>query len=218
MSTVNLLHSSDQHGRIDHIPEAGKFDIDAFVMTGDFFPDGTKNEQEQWFIRNDIGNKLRLKFAGRKIITVDGNHDFASLAECMVKYARYDQDLIHFLYPGKLIELYGYRWAGFSKVPYIDSYFANQASPSEMEKILDQTFDLDPNIIVTHSMPASILAEQYGCHQYMSRLLYKEHNVELILGGHLHKAKGCIVDNRYQFRAFNSATICQIVSLTRKDE
>jgi Icc-related predicted phosphoesterase len=218
MPTINLCHSSDQHGRIDHIPEYTKHDIDAYVMTGDFFPDGTKHEQEQWFIRNDIGFKLKLKFSGRKIITVDGNHDFASFAECMVKYAKYDPELIYFLEPGKLVELYGYRWAGFSQVPFIDAHcFNNQAMPSEMAKILDQTFNLDPNIIVTHSPPQGVLSGMFGCSQYASKLFYKEHNVELIMMGHIHESKGFITDNRYQFRASNAACTTRIIPLIIKE-
>jgi Icc-related predicted phosphoesterase len=116
---MKYFHASDLHGDLNVLTLIGK-NVDAVILTGDVFPNRTRGNviveqefQEEWF-KTKITPFFR-SLAGRPVITVDGNHDFVSLAEMLQKY-RYPGD-VHAIAPNKVVEFGGHSWTGHRFIP-----------------------------------------------------------------------------------------------------
>lgn len=220
-----FAHISDIHSNLDIVPNASQFGIECLITTGDFFPNITRGNlliepkfQAEWFELNHINIFAKLFDHIKKqyihIIIVDGNHDFISLADKFIEYG-YPPELVHKVEVGKSFEFHGYIWAGYPNIPYIIGEWNYETHIPEMKVIVDKTFNLNPDILVTHCPPQGILSGQFGCSILGSHLSFKENNVKYIFSGHCHNSAG-INETSYAFKAYNSATKCHIINIPEK--
>lgn len=209
---MKTAHFSDVHGSIDTLgfPEG----VEALISTGDFFPNQTRGIrsvelafQASWFAMNL--DKIFRAFAGRPIVCVDGNHDFISLAECLIGSG----------YPGKVIgvtaqatqDFFGFNVAGFREIPYIAGEWNGEVQLPEIHDLCDTSLQTGCDILLTHTPPKGILSGEYGCSSLTNLLAYSPHNVRYHFFGHCHKDHGTIEDMGVKFS--NAATSINIVDL-----
>ena len=191
---MKYFHTSDLHGDLYPLTIIGK-NVDAIIIiTGDVFPNRTLGNvpveqkfQEEWF-KSKITTFFR-GFAGRPVITVDGNHDFVSLAEMLQKY-RYPGD-VHAISPDKVIEFGGHRWTGHKFIPWIEGEWNGELRTPERLEVVNRVFDLDADMLVVHAPPAGILSGPFGCGVLANALAYRGANkFKHVFCGHCHDWNG----------------------------
>lgn len=212
---ITVCHSSDQHGNMSRIADAYKFGIELYVLTGDFFPNVgrpiqpviEKRYQQQW-IANNIKDFVYIT-KGRPIICVDGNHDFACLAD---ELNFHGVPNVHKIELGKVINMFGLVWAGYPNIPYIYAEWNHETLIPEMEKVVNQTLSLDPDILVTHPPAQGFLSGGYGCFVLANKLMYTEHKVRWHMMGHVHAAHS-INEKDFNWKVSNAATTSNILQI-----
>ena len=212
---INICHSSDQHGNIHLIADSYVHNIDLYVLTGDFFPNlgrpiqpiREKRYQQNW-IANNIKDFTTIT-KGKPIICVDGNHDFACLADELIFHGVPN---VHKIEVGKVINMFGLVWAGYPNIPYIYSEWNHETFIPEMKQIVNQTLDLHPDILVTHAPAQGFLSGGFGCSVLSNKLIYTKHKIKWHFCGHLHEAHN-INEKNYNWKVSNAATTSNILQL-----
>jgi len=187
---LNVLHSSDLHGDWKDVLRFRNFDV--WIDSGDFFPNKTrgtpeeKRYQTRWFANKGVGERLTEWLAGRPLISVSGNHDYVSLTKLMREAgARAYQAT------PKGVEVDGVEYAGFRQVPYIFGEWAGETHQGDFRSLVDEVFDVPPDILVTHAGPADILSggDRYhgGINSLASALAWQPHTIQAHFFGHDHE-------------------------------
>lgn len=215
---VRIVHVSDQHGMI---PSRNGFAnllsiADLVVLSGDLFPNSTRGVrsveqtfQEEWLVGrvvHPVNNKhhgsrtpleLWLEFLGElPVLVVGGNHDYIDFAKFVGGFRR-ENLLTHNLAASGPVELCGLRFAGITEIPWINGEWNNETVPTELRRATYDLFDQNPDVIVSHSPPAGILAGPYGSEPLTDCLSYREHNVKAVLFGHAHEDGGKIIEETF---------------------
>lgn len=208
-----IAHASDLHTNI--VPLWGLASkIDAFVITGDFFPDSpycherAKPFQEDWFRKKK--NAIFGAFDGKPVITVDGNHDFISLGEMLIKYG-YPGQVHCITTPDKPIEFGGLSWTGYPHIPFTGGWWNKECEALEASRLAEQACLSWADVLVTHVPPAGIMSKQWGCTALRSYLDVHPHNFRYSFFGHVHENHGHCEKDGIKF--YNSATIVQLVEV-----
>lgn len=215
---LRIVHVSDQHGMI---PSRNGFAnllniADLVVLSGDLFPNSTRGVrsieetfQTEWMagrVIHPVNSKHRagmtplelwLDFLGElPVLVVGGNHDYVDFAK-LVKDFRRENLLTHNLATEGPIELFGLRFAGIAEIPWIDGEWNNESVPTDLRRATYDLFDQNPDVIVSHSPPAGILAGPYGSEPLTNCLSYRDHNVKAVLFGHAHEDGGKLIEESF---------------------
>lgn len=212
---MRIKHFSDIHSDLtilDRIPLSE--DFGAWINTGDLFPNRSRGNrqiepvfQEDWFLRKKSAIFKRL--GGKPIVTVDGNHDFISFGEMLIKHGY--QGEVYCIKPDEVIEFGGLSWAGYSHIPFIEGEWNNEAGPLELSQLAEKVCLSWADVLVTHVPPSNILSGPWGCSCLASYLAYHPHNFRYHFFGHVHSHHGQAEALGVKF--FNSATTIQLVEL-----
>jgi Icc-related predicted phosphoesterase len=216
MNHIRVAHASDLHGNILPLKNVDVTKIDAWILSGDFFPNITRgNVQTEINFQTDWFRKKRdtiFKALGDKpVINVDGNHDFVSLGELLRVYGYAGE--VHQISEHEILEFHGLKFAGHGYIPWIEGEWRGELRTPEMTKIVDQVWDNGfADVLVTHTAPAGILAHIWGCNVLANRLTYRDHSFTHHFFGHIHQhTPQKHTENGTKF--YNSATGCQIVEI-----
>jgi Icc-related predicted phosphoesterase len=215
---LRIVHVSDQHGMI---PSRNAFRnlleiADLVVLSGDIFPYSTRGIrsieetfQTEWMfgrVIHPVNTKhharttpleLWLEFLGElPVLVVGGNHDYVDFAK-LIKDFRGENLLTHNLTTEGPIELFGLKFAGIAEIPWIDGEWNNETVPTDLRHATYDLFDQNPDVIVSHSPPAGILAGPYGSEPLTNCLSYRDHNVKAVLFGHVHEDGGKIIEESF---------------------
>ena len=188
-AAVNLAHFSDLHGNLDPLDDVA-WPVDAWVSTGDFFPDppwarlsGGGRFQRAWFAEN--ANRLRARFGTTPVAVVDGNHDFAPLADLL----RTIGVNVHAI-TLRGFDLLGHRWAGFRHIPAMGGHWPCEAPDAMLDTLARTALGSGADVLCVHAPPASMLSGPYGNRPLYDRLAAGGHNVGTVLCGHVHEHAG----------------------------
>ena len=175
---IKVLHLSDTHaGHFWKYPIPS--DVDVVCHTGDLFPDAFLKEmsiatQTAW-IKNYI-DEINIWIGSRPLLYVQGNHDFVHLKD-FVKSIELSSTPISLL---------GEQWCGLAEVPWINGRWNNEADLATMAAAVDRVISAPGTILLSHTPPASILAQEWGCQSLTSQLFYRENQYKAVLFGHVH--------------------------------
>lgn len=213
---MRVAHASDLHSNLLILKSIDTTKIDAFILTGDFFPNITRgnvqteiNYQTDWFKKK---RETIFRALGNKpVITVDGNHDFISLGDMLSHYAYAGE--VHQISEHGIVEFGGLKFAGHGYIPWIEGEWRGELRTPEMMQIVDKVWDHGyADVLVTHTAPDGILDEQWGCNALANKLAYSEHMYTHHFFGHVHvhtPQEETVNGTKF----YNSATCCQIVEI-----
>jgi Icc-related predicted phosphoesterase len=213
---MRVAHASDLHSNLLILKSIDTTKIDAFILTGDFFPNITRgnvqteiNYQTDWFKKK---RETIFRALGNKpVITVDGNHDFISLGDMLSDYAYAGE--VHQISEHGIIEFGGLKWAGHGYIPWIEGEWRGELRVPEMMQIVDKVWNHGyADVLVTHTAPAGILAKEWGCNALANKLTYSDHMFTHHFFGHVHvhiPQEETVNGTKF----YNSATCCQIVEI-----
>lgn len=213
---MRVAHASDLHGNLLILKSIDTTKIDAFILTGDFFPNITRgnvqreiNYQTDWFKKK---RETIFRALGNKpVITVDGNHDFISLGDMLSHYAYAGE--VHQISEHGIVEFGGLKFAGHGYIPWIEGEWRGELRTPEMMQIVDKVWNHGyADVLVTHTAPAGILDEQWGCNALANKLTYSDHMFTHHFFGHVHvhtPQEETVNGTKF----YNSATCCQIVEI-----
>lgn len=204
---MKVLHTSDLHGRY-HLLLNVKEEFDVWIDTGDFFPNSVygrgiqeRDYQHKWFVKHkNLDRRITDWLGSRASVYVPGNHDFEELANLLPGIQR--------ITPQGL-DIGGLKLAGFRQIPYINGYWNGEIW--DFTEVIEQTLATNPDVLVTHSPPHTILDEQprYGITLLTSYLLYKDHNIRHHLFGHCH-LDGGKTESKAGIKFYNGAECARI--------
>jgi len=213
---MRVAHASDLHSNLLILKSIDTTKIDAFILTGDFFPNITRgnvqteiNYQTDWFKKK---RETIFRALGNKpVITVDGNHDFISLGDMLSDYAYAGE--VHQISEHGIIEFGGLKWAGHGYIPWIEGEWRGELRVPEMMQIVDKVWNHGyADVLVTHTAPAGILDKEWGCNALANKLTYSDHMFTHHFFGHVHvhiPQEETVNGTKF----YNSATCCQIVEI-----
>jgi len=213
---MRVAHASDLHSNLLVLKDVDKTNIDAFILTGDFFPNITRgNVQTEINFQTDWFKKKRetiFRALGNKpVITVDGNHDFISLGDMLKHYAYAGE--VHQISEHGIVEFGGLKWVGHGYIPWIEGEWRGELRTPEMMQVVDKVWDHgNADILVTHTAPAGIGAGEWGCNVLANKLAYTDHTFTHHFFGHVHvhtPQEETVNGTKF----YNSATCCQIVEI-----
>jgi len=231
---MKIGHFSDNHGHLDRLLFTSDIP-DLWISSGDFFPDkpdlvfhpvtnkpmSSSEYQKYWFnnkncpFPNSAGMSasdiIIKRLNGKPIICVDGNHDFACLAECLIENGCPNVIHIDNKKGQQSVEIGGLVFAGFREIPYIAGYFAGEASDNQLRQIVKETMDCEPDVLVTHCPPTSILDNGFGVFPLFHSLATGEHKIKHHFFGHVHQRNG--IKEQMDIIFYNSATIVRFVEI-----
>ena len=213
---MRVAHASDLHSNVLVLKNIDTTKIDAFILTGDFFPNTTRgnvekeiNFQTDWFKRKR--ETIFHALGDKPVITVDGNHDFISLGDMLKHYAYAGE--VHQISEHEIVEFGGLKFAGHGYIPWIEGEWRGELRTPEMMQVVDRVWDHgNADILVTHAAPAGILDGQWGCNVLSNRLMYGDHTFTHHFFGHVHvhiPQEETVNGTKF----YNSATCCQIVEI-----
>lgn len=172
-------------------------------------------QQEHWFQTN-LSTWFRV-LGGKPVITVDGNHDWASLGGLLEKYGYVGP--VHRIgqTQGEVVDFGGLKWTGYREIPIIDGRWVGESTVLELNELANAACNTGADVLVTHCPPANILANAFGCGALLNNLAYNtNHRFRYHLFGHIHECAG--VMETFGIKFINSATLCREVELTLLDE
>lgn len=193
-SPLRLYHASDLHGRLEGL-DAAREPVEGWALTGDIFPDAPVGDVDSrrrharaWFRRNT--DVFTAAFGHLPVLVVDGNHDFEDLAACLREVGVDARSVTP-----RGLELFGRRFAGFPHIPWMRGGWAWEASPLDMVRLVRQTWDAHPEVLLTHCPPRGILdgvgaTGHLGIEPLAEALGRPGHGVRHHLFGHVHEAAG----------------------------
>lgn len=211
-----VAHLSDLHSNLLPLKAVETTKIDAFIFSGDFFPNITRgkvateiNFQTDWFLKE---RDTIFKALGNKpVINVDGNHDFISLGEMLKKYGYAGE--VYQINEHEVVEFGGLKFAGHGYIPWIEGEWRGELRLPEMSNIVEKVWQHGyADVLVTHTPAAGILAGIWGCSVLSNRLSYFDHTFTHHFFGHvhMHSPQEAIINGT---KFYNSATCCQIVDI-----
>ena len=209
---MKILHTSDMHGEILKKFQEEKHlfkNFDIWVDTGDWFvnfpiiqnnpffgwgrkivPQIERESQKEWLKQNKILDQLVEQLDGRPFVSVQGNHDFISLAD---EINTFGYKNVYEVSPGGF-SLFGKRWAGFPNIPYIGGEWNHETKNEEFDQLISQIDNSKPDILIMHAPCGNILDELYeenlGIGQMTNYLSYRKHNIKYVFHGHIHENGG----------------------------
>lgn len=211
-----VAHASDLHSNLLVLKDIDTTKIDAWILTGDFFPNITRgkveteiNFQTDWFKKK---RDTIFKALGNKpVINVDGNHDFISLGDMLKKYGYAGE--VYQINEHEVVEFGGLKFTGHGYIPWIEGEWRGELRTPEMTNMVKNLFDSHiADILVTHCAPAGVLSGQWGCGALANQLNYSDHTFTHHFFGHVHthSPQEATVNGT---KFYNSATGCQIVEI-----
>lgn len=211
-----IAHASDLHSNLLPLKAVNTTKIDAWILTGDFFPNITRgnvqteiNFQTDWFLKKR--DTIFKALGDKPVINVDGNHDFVSFGELLRRYAYGGE--VYQISENHIVEFRGLKFAGHGYIPWIAGEWRGELRAPEMMTVIDKVWSHGyADVLVTHTPPAGILADMWGCNVLANRLAYEEHMFTHHFFGHVHQyTPQEHTENGTKF--YNSATGCQIVEI-----
>jgi Icc-related predicted phosphoesterase len=220
---MKLGHVSDLHGRYQMLEDVEM--PDAWVITGDFFPnkgrgpagrierDAEVDHQLRWWRHK--GPSIMRRLGGRPVLWVGGNHDFVNLA-ALLRVSQYEGGA--FDVADKAVDLGGHRFAGFREVPYMNGEWVGEAH--DLSEAVSRAMDADPTVLLTHAPPAGILDDDGmgtmghggGVSPLTSALTWLPHRIVAHLFGHIHAHGGRDIEE-LGVRFYNGAEHVRIVEI-----
>jgi len=207
---MRFLHGSDWHGKPERYKlgiEATKTeDFDLWIISGDMLPNCSRGRdtddiegkfQVQWV--DERPTKLKKTFGDKKVLVVDGNHDYISFARAL----RENGIDAHDLYYDGPITIDGVRFAGFPfvKPPPKSFRFKNVAEDDVIRDHVQTALEYDPHVLVTHGARHGVLdmvygGERIGSESIANAIDYGEAwSLIAMLHGHVHEDSGIKVAN-----------------------
>lgn len=214
---MRVLHSSDLHGRHNKLFSI-KDGWDIWIDTGDFFSNYGRNsygyldkyleQAHQTTVFDSIHLNIIKWLNGRPMISVPGNHDFICLAEKLnISNAHairnYEQT----------VNLLGYTFAGFRYIPYIAGEWVGEKH--NLFNDVQAVFDNNPDILLTHVPPATILSDQWGSDELYFALTKQQHKIQHHFFGHVHECGG-MTAQKDGITFYNGATNVTIHNISKK--
>lgn len=185
---MNITHVSDLHADL-HPLSTVYWPTDLWVFTGDIFPtfdprdpDAETRKQRNWFRRH--ANHFRSAIGNDPVMVVDGNHDFAELAWCMVAEGMNAAQI-----SVSRMEYGGHFFAGFRHIPAIAGTWSGEAEDDALDHLSVRSLASGADVLVTHCPPAGILAAGFG-NVPLAERLKGTHGVKTHLFGHVHEHGG----------------------------
>lgn len=179
-----------------------------YQRAGDFYP----TDSEQPPHTGSIAQRLTTWLAGRPMLCVPGNHDYADLAACLRTAGAQALNLTKG--PAKVG---GLRFAGMREIPVIAGEWAGESGEPELRAAVERVMSFDPQVLVTHSPPNGILdlSDNKGGHVGISALtqwlVYRPHRVQLVLFGHVHEQPAVVREMDIMFS--NAAQTARILEV-----
>lgn len=219
---MKIAHISDNHSIF---PKLLKSNVEAIVMTGDFFPNfvyGRNQEpayQKLW-LEEQIPT-LKKWIDNRPFIFVLGNHDFIN-PDLMERILR-DNGIDAYNTEDKIVSLHNINFYGFPYIPYINgSWNYERAAPemikevSKLTNILNSTY---VDVLLAHAPPykcldANFYGQSIGNTAMATALDYKiskDMQPSYYLTGHVHESFGTTI--RDGMLVSNAATFQNIIQL-----
>jgi Icc-related predicted phosphoesterase len=213
---VKVLHTSDVHGRYEHLLTLVAADnYDVWVDTGDTLPNpgwtvGSFNQmpetqrtkQASWWHHKDLTRRLLDALNGRPHVSVMGNHDFMRYASFMRQHA----DNVYGLHSGYVdpVEVAGLTWYGISEIPYMNGRWNFETQQRGLEVLVSAIPKCD--VLLSHAPPAGVLSyrDEWGIPKLETAPF------RYLFCGHVHECGGMESLAMGKF-VYNSATTHQIV-------
>ena len=196
---TRIAHFSDLHGNLGPLLLRNSTETpDVWVCSGDVAPNFARGEaavempfQADW-LQSQIAD-LVTRLGGRPVVCVGGNHDYIDLAAILREHGveAYNLD-------DGPVTVAGIRFAGFRAVPWIAGEWNGEAH--DFRNMVEAALAADPEVLVTHAPPASILDDDNGCghghgiREITTALAYRPHNVRAHLFGHIHARGGQVAE------------------------
>jgi Icc-related predicted phosphoesterase len=191
-----VLHSSDLHSNLEPLFLHSNFDV--WIDTGDIMPNRTRGRiaVEQPFQADWLSQKIpRIAtwLAGRPMLSVQGNHDFISLADHFIACGINATQITS----GKEHVLNGITFAGFSEIPWICGDWSTESRNPELQIAVRSMLGINPDVLLTHAPPHGILDNDpryggghYGIQQLTHAMMYVPNKIKHHLFGHIHERGG----------------------------
>lgn len=185
---MNITHVSDLHANL-HPLSAVYWPTDLWVFTGDIFHNFNPHDrdtearmQRNWFRHH--ANHFLAAIGKTPVLVVDGNHDFACLADEMRTVGIEAHDVTM-----RAWQFGGHGFAGFGHIPYIAGTWAGEVDDATLDRLSVRALASGADVLVTHCPPAGILSANFGNVPLAARLK-GEHGVKTHLFGHVHEHAG----------------------------
>lgn len=194
---MKIIHVSDTHGSLPLLCEAFSQRADLIIHTGDFLPnygrvrtfrgelvDSLLEEsyQQNWLERH---SDLLVTYLKAPLLLVRGNHDFVSPSDSLRSKGA---SVLELSDNESSIQFGGLVFGGFRQIPFIIGEWSGEEH--DLSPHIQRALQGDPNVLVTHTPPAQILCDGYGCPPLSSALFYGEHRIRTHLFGHAHNSGG----------------------------
>ena len=178
-----------------------------------WYPKGSRQPPSSGSIVGELTRWLR----GRPFISVQGNHDFTSLARPMQRAGAKVWDVAD-----GPVEIDGERFAGFRHIPFITGEWAGEMGPGvlgtmEGARRTAKAMAADPTVLVTHSPGMGVLDQcpskggRCGIPGITTHLFMKPNRVKLHLFGHVHEEPNVHQEDGIVFS--NAAQTARIIHL-----
>lgn len=213
---TKVLHASDLHGYFKKLLDAAELikEADVVFLTGDMLPNKRRGPAEvevpyqaDWFHgpAASMVDQFRQLVNQKPIYYVNGNHDFVDFGALLLQAGFVN---IHAVNPYKVCMLGDLKVAGFANINYIQGEWMYETRYPEMEEVVDRVLSLNPDILITHAPPYSILDEDgYGVRRLSMVIQYEPDTVTFKhhFFGHCHDHGGEVfTHNGVNF--YNAAT------------
>jgi Icc-related predicted phosphoesterase len=199
---MKVAHVSDNHSNAELVYQIGKSDAEILIWTGDSLdnvgrvgyghrisPPVEREYQLSALMR--MGKRLQEALQGRPVVFVRGNHDFIPFESRMRSFGI---DFYELSDGCRFVDIMGKRFAGFRHIPWMDGEWSGEAHEDELESLVEQTLQSEPDVLVTHAPPYGILDgygdEHWGIQSLPIYLTYHPHKVTHHFFGHIHECGG----------------------------
>lgn len=183
------------------------------------------SEASYWYVKGsrqppssgNIAAELTAWLRGRPFISVQGNHDFTSLAEPLKRAGAKVWDVAW-----GPVEVGGEVFAGFREIPYVTGEWAGELEAGPMgevaaSELVRKALGEDPTILLTHSPAMGVLdfckpkGGNCGIPSLSFALQTRPHRVKLHMFGHVHEQPLVVREGGIVFS--NAATRARIIEV-----
>ena len=160
-----------------------------------------------------VAKSLTTWLAGRPMLSVPGNHDYASLVDALKKEGAQAVDLTR-----GYADVGGLRFSGIREITYLEGEWAGETRKEDFREVVERLMAEEPDVILTHNPPYGILDLEKktqlkrGIEALTSYLTFRPHNVKAVLFGHLHDQGGRQI-KEMDILFSNAATTVQMVEV-----